>query len=49
MCEYADAHGVSQINFQEHHQAEDGYLPTPFVMGAAAAAGPRRPPSCWAR
>jgi alkanesulfonate monooxygenase SsuD/methylene tetrahydromethanopterin reductase-like flavin-dependent oxidoreductase (luciferase family) len=38
MCEYADAHGVSQINFQEHHAAEDGYLPTPFVMGAAAAA-----------
>jgi alkanesulfonate monooxygenase SsuD/methylene tetrahydromethanopterin reductase-like flavin-dependent oxidoreductase (luciferase family) len=38
MCAYADAHGVSQVNFQEHHAAEDGYLPTPFLMGAAAAA-----------
>lgn len=38
MCEYADAHGVEQLNFQEHHGREDGYLPTPFIMGAAAAA-----------
>ena len=42
MCEYADAHGVEQINFQEHHGASDGYLPTPFLMGAAAATRTKR-------
>jgi alkanesulfonate monooxygenase SsuD/methylene tetrahydromethanopterin reductase-like flavin-dependent oxidoreductase (luciferase family) len=38
MCEYADKHGVEQVNFQEHHGASDGYLPAPFLMGTAAAA-----------
>jgi alkanesulfonate monooxygenase SsuD/methylene tetrahydromethanopterin reductase-like flavin-dependent oxidoreductase (luciferase family) len=42
MCAYADAHGVEQINFQEHHGREDSYLPTPFLMGAAAAACTKR-------
>jgi alkanesulfonate monooxygenase SsuD/methylene tetrahydromethanopterin reductase-like flavin-dependent oxidoreductase (luciferase family) len=42
MCEYADARGIEQINFQEHHGASDGYLPTPFLMGAAAAARTRK-------
>jgi alkanesulfonate monooxygenase SsuD/methylene tetrahydromethanopterin reductase-like flavin-dependent oxidoreductase (luciferase family) len=42
MCEYADKHGVEQVNFQEHHGASDGYLPTPFLMGAAAAARTRK-------
>jgi alkanesulfonate monooxygenase SsuD/methylene tetrahydromethanopterin reductase-like flavin-dependent oxidoreductase (luciferase family) len=42
MCEYADAHGIEQVNFQEHHGASDGYLPTPFLMGAAAAAKTKR-------
>lgn len=38
MIAYADAHGVEKVSFQEHHGTEDGYLPTPFLMGSAAGA-----------
>ncbi len=38
MIEYADRAGIASADFQEHHQSEDGYLPTPFLMGTAAAA-----------
>jgi alkanesulfonate monooxygenase SsuD/methylene tetrahydromethanopterin reductase-like flavin-dependent oxidoreductase (luciferase family) len=38
MMAYGDEHGIDKVDFQEHHQSEDGYLPTPFLMGAAAAA-----------
>jgi alkanesulfonate monooxygenase SsuD/methylene tetrahydromethanopterin reductase-like flavin-dependent oxidoreductase (luciferase family) len=38
MVKYADKHGIDKVDFQEHHGSEDGYLPTPFLMGAAAAA-----------
>ena len=38
LAEYADAHGAAQVNVQEHHQSPDGYLPAPFVLGAALAA-----------
>ena len=38
MIEFADRSGIDQVSFQEHHQAEDGYLPCPFLMGTAAAA-----------
>jgi alkanesulfonate monooxygenase SsuD/methylene tetrahydromethanopterin reductase-like flavin-dependent oxidoreductase (luciferase family) len=38
MLSYADKHGIEKVDFQEHHQSDDGYLPTPFLMGAAAGA-----------
>jgi alkanesulfonate monooxygenase SsuD/methylene tetrahydromethanopterin reductase-like flavin-dependent oxidoreductase (luciferase family) len=38
MIAYADRHGIEKVDFQEHHQVPDGYLPTPFLMGAAAGA-----------
>ena len=41
MIEYADARGIDQVSFQEHHGSEDGYLPAPFLMGSAAAARTR--------
>src|SRR5262249_37459378 len=39
MIDYADKQGIDKVDFQEHHQSEDGYLPSPFLMGTAAAAG----------
>ena len=38
MCQWADARGVAYINVMEHHGSEDGYMPSPFVFGAAVAA-----------
>jgi len=38
MIAYADKHGIDKVDFQEHHQSEDGYLSAPFLMGTAAAA-----------
>jgi alkanesulfonate monooxygenase SsuD/methylene tetrahydromethanopterin reductase-like flavin-dependent oxidoreductase (luciferase family) len=38
MIAYADRHGIDKVDFQEHHQSDDGYLPTPFLMGVAAGA-----------
>ena len=38
MIEYADAHGIEQVIFPEHHFSEDGYNPVPALMGAAAGA-----------
>lgn len=42
MIEYADANGIDKVDFQEHHQSEDGYCPVPFLIGTAAAARTRR-------
>lgn len=42
MIAYADAQGIDKVDFQEHHCSEDGYLPTPFLMGCAAAARTKR-------
>jgi alkanesulfonate monooxygenase SsuD/methylene tetrahydromethanopterin reductase-like flavin-dependent oxidoreductase (luciferase family) len=42
MIAYADAKGVDKVDFQEHHGSPDGYLPTPFLMGAAAGARTKR-------
>jgi alkanesulfonate monooxygenase SsuD/methylene tetrahydromethanopterin reductase-like flavin-dependent oxidoreductase (luciferase family) len=41
-CEWADRLGFQAVSFMEHHASSDGYLPSPIVMGAAAAARTRR-------
>lgn len=41
MAGYADEIGVTSINLMEHHFSDDGYLPTPFVMGGGVAARTR--------
>ena len=38
MCEWGEANGAMMAMFSEHHSASDGYLPSPVVMAAAAAA-----------
>ncbi|MXW62228.1 MAG: LLM class flavin-dependent oxidoreductase [Acidimicrobiaceae bacterium] len=38
MCEWGEANGAMMAMFSEHHSASDGYLPSPIVMAAAAAA-----------
>jgi len=38
MCAWGDTRGFSYVTVMEHHGAKDGYLPTPFLMGAAVAA-----------
>jgi alkanesulfonate monooxygenase SsuD/methylene tetrahydromethanopterin reductase-like flavin-dependent oxidoreductase (luciferase family) len=38
MAAYADTRGIDYVAVMEHHGSPDGYLPTPFVMGAALAA-----------
>jgi alkanesulfonate monooxygenase SsuD/methylene tetrahydromethanopterin reductase-like flavin-dependent oxidoreductase (luciferase family) len=35
---WADRCGFDSVQFHEHHGSADGYLPSPIVMGAAAAA-----------
>lgn len=42
MVAYADEYGIDKVDFQEHHQSPDGYLPTPFLMACAAAARTKR-------
>jgi alkanesulfonate monooxygenase SsuD/methylene tetrahydromethanopterin reductase-like flavin-dependent oxidoreductase (luciferase family) len=37
-CAWADGHGFRQVTLAEHHASEDGYLPSPIVMGSAIAA-----------
>ena len=41
MVEWADAQGFAQCMLSEHHGAEDGYLPSPLVLGSAIAARTR--------
>jgi Luciferase-like monooxygenase len=38
MATFVDQIGVTRINAMEHHGSEDGYLPTPFLMGGGFAA-----------
>ncbi|HUY21789.1 MAG TPA: LLM class flavin-dependent oxidoreductase [Acidimicrobiales bacterium] len=38
MCAWADARGCPRVVLSEHHGSDDGYLPSPFVFGAAVAA-----------
>jgi alkanesulfonate monooxygenase SsuD/methylene tetrahydromethanopterin reductase-like flavin-dependent oxidoreductase (luciferase family) len=42
MAAFADEIGIDFIGLMEHHGSEDGYLPSPFVMGGAIAARTRR-------
>ncbi|MEU8900348.1 LLM class flavin-dependent oxidoreductase [Nocardia sp. NPDC048505] len=42
MAEYADAHGFTAINCEEHHLARGGWLPSPLLLAAAVAARTRR-------
>lgn len=41
-CAWADRVGFQSVGFMEHHASSDGYLPSPIVMAAAAAARTRR-------
>lgn len=36
--EWAEAHGFTRVHLHEHHFAEDGYLPSPFLIASAIAA-----------
>ncbi len=38
MAEFADQAGFDRVILNEHHGSEDGYLPSPFVLGGAIAA-----------
>ncbi|MDZ7675499.1 MAG: LLM class flavin-dependent oxidoreductase [Acidimicrobiales bacterium] len=38
MTEWADRHGGLAVSFQEHHDSDDGYLPSPLVMAGAVGA-----------
>ena len=38
MAAYADANQFSSINLEEHHCADNGWLPSPLTMAAAIAA-----------
>lgn len=42
MAEWADANGFAECMLSEHHGADDGYLPSPLVYGAAVAARTQR-------
>lgn len=44
MAEWADRSGFGMLVLSEHHGAEDGYLPSPLVFGAAVAARTTRIP-----
>ncbi|MET7992205.1 LLM class flavin-dependent oxidoreductase [Amycolatopsis sp. NPDC005232] len=36
--EWADRVGIGQVALREHHGSDDGYLPSPLVLGGAVAA-----------
>jgi alkanesulfonate monooxygenase SsuD/methylene tetrahydromethanopterin reductase-like flavin-dependent oxidoreductase (luciferase family) len=42
MIEYADAKGVENVIFSEHHASEDGYIPTPALLATAVATRTRQ-------
>jgi alkanesulfonate monooxygenase SsuD/methylene tetrahydromethanopterin reductase-like flavin-dependent oxidoreductase (luciferase family) len=42
MIEFADKAGIDKVDFQEHHQSEDGYVPCPILPGVAASQRTRR-------
>lgn len=42
MAVYADRAGFAHINLEEHHVAENGWLPSPLTMAAAIATSTKR-------
>jgi alkanesulfonate monooxygenase SsuD/methylene tetrahydromethanopterin reductase-like flavin-dependent oxidoreductase (luciferase family) len=42
MATWADERGCPRVVISEHHGTDDGYLPSPFVFGAAVAARTER-------
>src|ERR1700722_5576123 len=42
MAAWADTKGVDYVCVMEHHGSPGGYIPAPFVMGAALAARTKR-------
>jgi alkanesulfonate monooxygenase SsuD/methylene tetrahydromethanopterin reductase-like flavin-dependent oxidoreductase (luciferase family) len=40
-CAWADALGFVSVTLSEHHGSDDGYLPSPLVLGGAIAARTR--------
>lgn len=42
MAAYADSMGFSGVNVEEHHVADNGWLPSPLTMAAAIAARTQR-------
>jgi len=42
MAAFADQHGFSSVNVEEHHVADNGWLPSPLTMAAAIAARTER-------
>ncbi|MBO0729880.1 MAG: LLM class flavin-dependent oxidoreductase [Acidimicrobiaceae bacterium] len=43
-CAWADQAGFDSVVVMEHHASDDGYLPSPIVLGAAIAGVTRRMP-----
>jgi alkanesulfonate monooxygenase SsuD/methylene tetrahydromethanopterin reductase-like flavin-dependent oxidoreductase (luciferase family) len=37
-CAWADRYGFHRVTLAEHHASDDGYLPSPIVLGSAIAA-----------
>jgi len=37
MAKFADEKGFTSVNLEEHHVAENGWLPSPLVMAGAIA------------
>ncbi|MEU3826343.1 LLM class flavin-dependent oxidoreductase [Streptomyces sp. NPDC029080] len=42
MAAYADEHGISTVQTEEHHGADDNWLPSPFVFAGAVFGATRR-------
>jgi alkanesulfonate monooxygenase SsuD/methylene tetrahydromethanopterin reductase-like flavin-dependent oxidoreductase (luciferase family) len=42
MAVYAEAHGFDTVNLEEHHCAENGWLPSPLVLAAMIVARTQR-------
>ena len=42
MAAHADAHGFDIVNLEEHHCAENGWLPSPLTLAAMIIARTQR-------
>lgn len=41
-CRWADSRGFDGVTLSEHHASDDGYLPSPIVLGAAIGGATQR-------